>query len=87
MTEGDIVFEVVSALADAEGVEASELDYRLAEYVDTDALTRLTEMDGGVWEFSFHVDGHEVTLTHDGRTYVDGVAYRGGIRIEEPSST
>jgi hypothetical protein len=87
MTEADIVFEVVAALSAADGVDPADLDYSLAEYVDTDALAQLSEMDDSVWELSFRVAGHEVTLTHDGRTYVDGVAYRGGVRIEEPSST
>jgi len=85
MTKTDIIYEVVAALAAAEGVDPQELDYRLSEYVDTDALTTLATSDGSVWEFKFHVKNHTVTLTHDGRIYVDGVAYRGGVRIEEPS--
>ncbi|MFC7133051.1 MULTISPECIES: HalOD1 output domain-containing protein [Salinibaculum] len=85
MTGNDIVFEVVAALAAKEGVAPEELDYTLSEYVDTDALATLASMEDSVWEFSFRVKDHSVTVTHDGRAYVDGVAYRGGLRIDEPA--
>jgi hypothetical protein len=85
MTTTDIIYEVVAALAAAEGVDPQELEFTLSEYVDTNALTTLAASDGSVWEFKFHVKNHTVRLTHDGRIYVDGVAYRGGVRIEEPS--
>ena len=80
----DIVYEVVAALAAAEDVDPQQLEYTLSEYVDTDALTSLAQSEDSVWEFKFRVKNHAVTLTHDGRIYVDGVAYRGGVRIEEP---
>lgn len=85
MSDTEIVYEVVAALAAAEGVDPQALDYRLADYVDTDVLSQLAAGEDSIWEFKFHVKDHTVTLTHDGRTYVDGVAYRGGVRIEEPS--
>jgi hypothetical protein len=81
----DIVYEVVIALAAAEGVDPQELEYTLSEYVDTDVLAALGRSEERIWEFSFRVPNHTVTLTHDGRIYVDDVAYRGGVRIEEPS--
>jgi hypothetical protein len=85
MSDEDFIFEVVAALAAAENVDPADLEYSLSEYVDTDVLAGLGEMTGSVWEFRCRIADHRVRLTHDGRTYVDGVAYRGGVRIEEPS--
>jgi hypothetical protein len=84
MTSTDIVYEVVAALAAAEGTDPGDLEYTLADYVDTDVLSMLGRSDGSIWDFKFHVKDHTVRLTHDGRIYIDGVAYRGGVRIEEP---
>lgn len=84
MTGQDVVYEVVSALAAAENVNVQELDFNLSEYVDTDALVTLAETSGD-WELSFEAGRHSVHLTHDGQTYVDGVAYRNGAPVEEPS--
>jgi hypothetical protein len=81
----DLIYEVVVALAAAEGVDPQELEYTLSEHVDTDVLAALGRSEESVWEFTFRVPSHTVTVTHDGRIYVDDIAYRGGVRIEEPS--
>lgn len=74
----DLLYDVVSALADADGTDPQDLDYELAEYVNPDAMRRLSEMGDGPWEFTFRVPDHEVTLRHTGAILVDGMVVRPG---------
>lgn len=74
MTEGtDLVIEVVNALAQADRVDPEELEYSLYEYINPDILSELSSLEQDSWEFTFEVADHEVTITGDGRLFVDGV--------------
>jgi len=76
MSGRDIVIDLVSALAEAEGVEPHELDYALEEYVDTDAVARLAAMGNSDWELTFHLPDHTVTLNGAGEIHVDGTLHQ-----------
>lgn len=83
-SDRDLIVEIVAALAEAEHVPPEELDYNLYEHVDPEVIARLDRMDGS-WKFSFEVDEHEVTITDDGRLFVDGVLCRENLRIRGSS--
>lgn len=76
MSEPNLVYEVVSALAAADGVSPEDVDYNLSNHVDPDVLMTLGTMDHGEWEFTFRVADHEVSVANDQPVVVDGVAYR-----------
>lgn len=61
---------VVEAVAEAEGVEPTELGFRLEDHVDTDCLDRLYDNDAR-WTLSFELPDHTVTVSDDGRIVVD----------------
>lgn len=67
-----IVVEVAEAVANAEGVNSTELGYALEDYISTDALEMLAAHDGSEWTLSFDLPNHEVTITSDGLVLVDG---------------
>lgn len=75
----DIVYTVVSALAEAAAVAPDELPYTLAEYVDPAMLESLVSRDHNC-ELTFQVPDHEVTVTAAGEVFVDGVRFRDGER-------
>ena len=68
--------DVIHALAEADRLELDEVEYTLYEYINPAVLTELADRDGGSWEFTFAVADHEVTITSDGRLFVDGVLCR-----------
>jgi hypothetical protein len=68
---GGITSDIVAAIADAEGVERSQLDYRLYDYVDPDAIEQLASGPQNSWTLTFDVPNHEVTVTDTGRIVVD----------------
>lgn len=72
MTDRTIVVDIVTALAQAEGVEPHQLDYQLHEYVDTDAIEALVAMDNTDWRLTVTVADYEVTVDGSGRIRVDG---------------
>jgi hypothetical protein len=72
MTDHDIVVDLATALARAEGVEPHELDVQLQEHVDTDAVSRLVAMDNTDWRLTVTVADHEVTIDGTGGIRVDG---------------
>lgn len=67
---------VVRAVAAAKGVEPSELEFRLQDEIDADALDALGGHEGGPWTIEFEVDGHLVAVDHEGSVAVDGTRYR-----------
>ncbi|GAB3679364.1 hypothetical protein GCM10028857_00640 [Salinarchaeum chitinilyticum] len=67
---------VVRSLADARDVDPMELEFRLGDAIDTDALDAMGDHDGADWELEFEVDGHEVTVAPGERVRVDGAPYR-----------
>jgi hypothetical protein len=77
MTERDIVTQVVRAVAAADGVDPTELE-PLYEYMDPAALHQLNDQDCGEWSLTFRFSDHQVTVTHETRILVDGVAYTPG---------
>lgn len=67
---------VVRSIADARDVEPMDLGFRLGEVIDTDALDKLAEHDGGDWEIRFEIDDHVVEVSSGEPVIVDGEAYR-----------
>lgn len=70
--------EVVECLADADGLESTELDYNLHDYIDPDVLRKLGEMEKGTWEITFQVSDHQVTINQDEVIFIDGIRYSEG---------
>lgn len=66
---------LVHALADVADVDVTQAEFRLADYVDPDALDRLfepagdatAELDG---HLTFTVWGNQVTIYHDGHIVI-----------------
>jgi hypothetical protein len=77
MMDDQLIGTIVEALADAEGVDPTELEYSLQEYVDLDALDRLANHDGAEWTFTFELPAYEVTVQHDGRVRVADIQNEG----------
>lgn len=82
-----IIVDVVEALAEADRLELEEVEYTLYEYVNPTVLTELANHDTGTWTFRFDIADHEVTVTSDGRLFVDGVLCRDDLLLEQSSST
>ncbi|AGN02228.1 hypothetical protein L593_11415 [Salinarchaeum sp. Harcht-Bsk1] len=66
---------VVRSLADAQGMDPSELTFRLGDVIDTDALDAMAAHDGNGWELSFEVEDHEVRVVPGEPIVVDGTEY------------
>lgn len=64
--------EIVTAVADAEGVDPTDLDFALHDYVETDGLRLLASHEESTWTLTFQLPDHEVTVTSDGVILVDG---------------
>lgn len=68
--DGDVVATVVEALAAVRSVDPVDLDIRLAEHVEIDALERLYRHSKGrpedPWRVQFDVGGHAVSVRSDG---------------------
>lgn len=75
MSSNDILIDVIKALADADDLEPTCLEYSLYEFMAPGVIEKLGEMDQGIWELTFRVSDHQVTITHEGRIIVDGVRY------------
>lgn len=69
-TGEELSVRVVQALADARGIEPADLDVRLGEWIDVDALERLAGHDGGEWTVTFTVAEWTVTVDHEGEVTV-----------------
>ncbi|MDR5657847.1 HalOD1 output domain-containing protein [Halodesulfurarchaeum sp. HSR-GB] len=67
----NVIAKIVEEVADAEGVEPSELDLTLYNHIDTDALVRLVNAEKGSWRLSFDIPGYTVTVRSDGSTLVE----------------
>jgi hypothetical protein len=66
--------EIVAAVADAEGVDPTDLDFALHDHVETDGLRLLSSHEESTWTLTFQLPDHEVTVTSDGVILVDGDA-------------
>lgn len=71
-TATPVSVRVVRAIASARGVAPAELEFRLGDAIDTDALDAMAAHDGDDWELAFDVEGHEVTVVPDEPVVVDG---------------
>ena len=68
---GPITSAVVTAIADAKEIDASELDIVLQDHIDVDALESLTAHESGTWSLTFELPEHTVTVTDDNVVYID----------------
>lgn len=64
--------EIVGAVADAKGVDPTDLEYPLGRYIDPDAVEQLATHSDASWTLSFELPEHNVTVTSDGLILVDG---------------
>jgi hypothetical protein len=74
MAETDIVTRIVEAVAAADGVDPAELD-PLYDYMNPEVLHKISRQERGQWSLTFQYSDHQVTVSHDSRILVDGVAY------------
>ncbi len=81
-----IIIDVVEALAEADRLELEEVEYTLYEYINPMVLTELATHDTGTWTFQFDIADHEVTVTSDGRLFVDGVLCRDDLLVDRSST-
>ncbi|MFB6080918.1 MAG: HalOD1 output domain-containing protein [Haloferacaceae archaeon] len=68
-----LTIKLAETVADLQGVDATELEYTLHDYVDTDALRLLANQGRGSWRLSFELPDHDVTVRSDGTILVDAV--------------
>lgn len=65
---------VVDAIAATRGVDPTDVEFRLYEYVDTELLTRLARRGGSdpdlTWTVTFTVDDVEVTVSCEDDVWV-----------------
>lgn len=64
---------VVQAVADAEGIESTEVTDPLYEAVDPGALDRLFSREGIAGQVMFSYNGYEVTVSGEGAVSVASV--------------
>lgn len=83
MSRDDILVELTEALAEADGVERTTLDYTISDHMNPEVLAGLSEMDGGVWELAFRISDHYVRISHSGTISVDGVNYTTGATLRK----
>lgn len=76
---------IVEAIADAEGVDASDLGFSLGSYVDTDALDAFARGTNADWEVRLTVAGHSVTVGSQQHLSVDGETYPGAFSQAVPA--
>ena len=69
---GEVVREIVTAVAAAEGIAPDELDYALQEHVYVDAIDALASHPDSSWTLSFDIPRHSVTVADNGVVLVDG---------------
>lgn len=63
---GSIIRDLVKGVAKAEGVEPTNLDYNLQEYIPLDAIEQLANQGKASWTLSFELPKHHVTVTSNG---------------------
>lgn len=76
---------IVEAIADAEGVDATDLEFSLGSYVDTDALDAFVRGTDADWQVRLTVAGHTVTVGSQQPLSVDGDAYPGAVGTAVPA--
>lgn len=73
MDQPPLLSEIVDAVANANGVDPTDLDYSLQEHVDTDAIRLLSRQKDSSWSLSFELPDHVVTVTSDRAILVNEV--------------
>ena len=68
--------EIIEAIADVKGIEPSELDLALYEYIEPEAIQQLASHGTASWTLSFKLPGHQVAITNEGAVLVDGTERR-----------
>jgi hypothetical protein len=74
--ETAIVGQTIRSIADAKGVEPTELEVAIQNWVDTDALRQLANHPSDAWRLQFELPDHTVTVTGEGIILVDGTEER-----------
>jgi len=64
--------EIIEAIADLKGIEPSELDLALYEYIEPEAIQQLASHGTASWTLSFELPEHQVAITSEGAVLVDG---------------
>lgn len=70
--DDELVNAVLTAVADQEGVDVSELRKPLYDVIDPDALEGLFKHDTGLATFEYY--GYTVTVDHRGNVEVNGTS-------------
>lgn len=67
----DVIINIANSIADAEGVEPSELDITLEDHIDIEAVVQLVNAEKGSWRLSFDIPEYTVTVWSDGSILVE----------------
>ena len=67
---------IITAIAEAEGVDPMDLEYSIYEYIDLDAVEALLEGARGPTLLEFSVDDHTVTAHSNGTITVDDTHFQ-----------
>ena len=74
LEEKSVTVSILEAIAVTKGKQVGELDFRLYDYLDPEALDDLVNhshrRDQGTWKFDFSVDDVRITLHSDGHVVV-----------------
>lgn len=69
---GEEIRQIVRAIADAEGTEPENLDVRLQNWIETDAIRQLIRHRSQAWRLEFETANHSVEVTGENSIIVDG---------------
>lgn len=70
MTES-VITTIRDNIADAKGVEPSNLDLTLYDHIDVDSVARLVDDEKGSWSLAFDIPEYTVTVWDDGSVLVE----------------
>ena len=76
MKYGSPVLAIIEALSENEGLEPTELEYTLQDYIDGDVLESLMTNSKTDWTFRFRVADHAVTVDSNGTVAVEDAVYQ-----------
>lgn len=71
-TTETVSMAVVDAIASVEGVATTDLEFRLGDYVDPEAIDALATSGSSPWRLEFEVAGNRIEVSHDGTIAVEG---------------
>ena len=70
-TSETVSMAVVDAIASVEDVATTDLDFRLGDYVDPEAIDALATNRDSRWKVEFEVAGNQVEVSYDGTIAVE----------------